>query len=461
MAAQVKLVRSRDFVGDISSLSLYDNEEGYSLAWDGWEPTIAADDDLRVAEVLTLQVTGSDHDDLADKLKALDDKIQEVGWYKNGSECYGIWLRTQLLNETYARQVLITKASGELGSPMFNPPVSPGSYLGQYQLALERMPYWEPTIHKVYGAVGVDCLGGTYDYTTYGGSPGAVAGNEPARIAYLIFRGVNGGGGPLYEFWLGFRTDRFGERANFVPTWECEDGTLTNSTSEVADATASGGSKVQCTFGDESMLPRVTVKVEDVTTDYTDQRGIFNILLRAKLTAAGTCRVRLLDGLSSADSWRTQSRVTISSESWKLYELGTVVIPSARGRYTSSFMRKCALRIEAERTSGSGNLELDCSVPIPSAEGALHVEGGAVHYVLGDRRPIYVLTHPAGEMDAWSYSGGFPVKSVTCNPENYGLPTGAGLLVLAGQRETEHVLDECATLSMQIYNHYRTLQGSG
>ena len=468
MAAQVKLVRRRDFGSDISSLSLFNYEDGFSLTRNGWIQAAAGGDD-RVSEAMTLHVKASSHDDLAAKLGLLDDKIREVGWYNDAADLYSVWLRAQMPDESGARQALVTGMRCEPGVSFYAPPAAPGNWLREgYNLALERMPWWESTSSRVYGAVGVNCLGGTYDYTTYGGSPGAVAGNEPARIAHMALNGASGGGGPLDEFWIGFRTDRFGDRANFVPVWECELGSYSSPThydTELVDGVggvdASGGAKLKCTFDTQAGLkPRMTLAVEDITTNYIDQRGSYHVLCRARVTAAGTtCRVRLLDGFSSADDWRTQSRVIVSSEDWKLYALGTIIIPPSRGRSTSGFLRKFALRIEAERTAGSDDLEMDCFVPIPSAEGALHVKGGVVQYVLGDSRPVYVKMHPNGEIDGWAYTGGYPIKSVAPELTKYGLPIGAGLVVLAGQRETQHYLDDYVSLSLQIYNRWRTLRG--
>lgn len=469
MAAQVKLVRRSDWSEDQSSLSLYDNEEGFSLAWDGWEPTIAAEGDLRVTETITLQVQGDSHNDLADKLTALDDKFREIAWHKDNVERYGVWLRVQLEGETQTRQALITEAKGQLGSSVFNPAVSPGSYLGQYQLALERMPLWEATEHTTFDAYSINCLGGTFDYTSTD-PPGTIAGDASARIAQTTFSGASGGGDePLAKFWLGFRTNRLGDRSNFLPVWECESGSYsgtphydTSLVDGVGATDASGGAKLQCTFATQAgMEPRVTVNVGDVTSNYADQRGRYLILVRARVSDTGTtCRIRLLDGFSSADSWRTQSRRTVSSNDWQLFAMGTVRIPPSRGRFTLGFLRKFALRIEAERVSGSDNLELDCFVLIPTAEGLLYVDKGTVKYLAGDTNPVVIKIHPDDYMDGWAYTGGYPIKSVTVEPIQYELPVGDGLLVLAAQRSTEHHLDDYINLSLQFYNRWRTLRGA-
>lgn len=456
MAAQVKLVRRRDFGSDVSSLSLFNYEDGISLTRDGWIPAVARDGDESVAEAMTFRLEGSNHDDLASILQSLDDKIEEVGWYNDAAERYSVWIRTQLPDESGARQVMIRQAGGEIGSAAFAPPLSPGNALREYYLALERMPWWEATQHTICVANTISCLGGIYDYAGIGG-------NRPGRIAQTAFRGAVGGGGPLDEFWLGFRTDRFGDRSNFAPLWECEDGSLTNDTDVHAAATASGGSCARCTFGDESLLTRVQIAVEDATTDYDDQRGRFNVLLRAKVGAATTARVRLQDGFEQLGDWRPLPRVEIEATDWTLFPLGSVTMPPGQ---TILPLQNFALRLQAERVSGSGNLFMDCLVFIPSAEGALHITGGAVTYSLGDQRPSRVYVHPNGKIEAWSYIVGGTGEYVTqgtvaVEPEKYELPTGGCLLILAGQRATIQDKDDYVDLRLYLFSRYRTLRGAG
>jgi len=469
MAAIVALVRRRDFGADISSLSLFNFEDGFSLARDGWIQAVAGDD-AEITEAMTLHVEGSSHDDLASKLRALDDKIQEVGWYGDAAERYGVWLRAQIPDEGGARQALITGMRCEPAVSFYAPPVAPGNFMREgYELALERMPWWEAVEHTTFGERSINCLGGMCDYT-YSDPPGTIVGNVPARIALTTVSGASGGGSePLAEFWLGFRTDRLGDRANFVSVWECESGSYSGSPhydtaliDGVGGVDASGGAKLECTFATQAgMEPRVTVSVDEVTSNYSDQRGRYLILVRARVSDTGTtCRIRLLDGFTSADNWRTQSRHVVSSNDWQLFPMGTVAIPPSRGRFTSGFLGKFALRIEAERTAGSDNLELDCLVPIPMAEGFLYVDKGVVKYLAGDTNPVIVKIYPDGYSDGWAYTGGYPIKSVIVEPVQYRLPVGDGRLVLAAQRSAEHHLDDYIDLTFQIYERWRTLRGA-
>lgn len=461
MAAQVKLVRRRDFGSDISTLSLFNYEDGFSVTRDGWVQAVARDDDKSVAEAMTLRVEGSSHDDLASKLQALDDKIQETGWYNEAAERYGVWLRAQLPDETGARQALVTQAGGEIGSSVLAPPLSPGNALSEYHLALERMPWWESTTYSPHAFQSLGCTGGLKS------SVWTVSGTAPARIAKTTINGAPGGGsGDLYEFWLGFRTDRFGDQTNFVPVWDVgqtSDSTPYNDTITSTADTPYGGHKWVCSFGDESELKRVSTALLNHTSDYADQRGEYIVLLRAKVGASTVCHVRLKDGFVHTSALRAQPRVKVDSTSWYLYPLGTITIPPSRGIVEANFLRQYGFDLYASRESGSNDLDIDCFILIPRAEGFIHVSGGGVKYVLGDARPIVVRVHPDDEMDGWWYTLNMPYASVVVEPENYALPltTDTFSVILAGQRETSHDLDDYVYLVLFTYEHWRTLKGNG
>lgn len=460
MAAVVKLVRRCDFIADISSLSLFNFEDGFSLTRDGWIQAAAGNGD-RVSEAMTLHVKGSSHDDLASKLQSLDDKIREVRWYGDAAERYGVWLRAQIPDESGARQALVTGMRCEPSVSFYAPPAAPGNWLrAGYDLALERMPWWEASSHYMHIATTVACFGAMKNY-------GNVYGDIPSRIARTDFigspAGPTGGEDPLYEFWMGFRTDRFGDRTNFVPIWDVgqsSDSTPFNDTTSSADGTAYGGYKWTCSFGDVSELKRVTTALLGHTSDYADQRGEYVVLLRAKVGADTTCHVRLKDGFVHTSALRAHSRVKIDSTSWLLHPLGTITIPPSRGIVRADFLRQYGFELYASRTSGSNDLDMDCFVLIPRSEGFIHVSGGGVKYVLGDTKPIVVCVHPNNETDGWWYTLNMPYSSVTVEPEGYTLPVGAGALILAGQRETEHALTDYVTVQLSSYNCYRTLRGT-
>ena len=456
MVAVVKLVRRRDFGSDISSVSLFNYENGFSLTRDGWIQATAAGG-VRVPEAMTLHVEGSSPDDLASILQLLSDKVREVGWYADGVERYGVWLRAQMPDESGARQALVTGMRYEPIVSFYAPPAAPGNFMQEgCSLAIERTPWWESIIHNT-AIVPLNCTGGLADYSY----PITVAGTIPARIAKTSFLGVSGSG-PLYEFWLGFRSDRFGNRANLATVWDLgADGAGSNdTTTDVADATAHDDYRARCTFGTATELKRIQIALQSATTDYADQRGSFIVLLRAKVDAGTTCHVRLKDGFLYTAAIRAQQRVKITSTDWFLHALGTVDIPPSHGLLAADFLRQYGFEIHASRTSDSGYLDMDCLILIPRTEGSLHVTGAAVTYFLGDLRPATIMMTADGKVDGWWYQSNLPRATLAVEPDKYALPVGDGAVVIAGQRETEHDLDDGVNLSLSFYRRWRTLRGS-
>lgn len=462
MAAQVKLVRQTyDGGSDLSSLDLYANAAGFGLARNGWSPQVMAPNDKAIVETMTLLVKGSSHNDLATKLQNLAVKALEIQQdIEDIPTQQHVWLRAQLADESGARKAYISQIGIDIREALWGPPVSPGNFIRHCQLAVTRGHWERDTVPNILSLNSVGTLGGSGNY-------GTIVGDLPARIRILSFVGDVGGGGPLYELWAGFRTSRLGTVANFVPVWECEDGTLgtdasVDSTSEVNTASPGSGSGkfVEVDFSSsESLVTRLTVEVEDVTANADDQRGTFAVLVRAKVGASTTCRMRLLDGFSSSDDWRTQSRVVLSNTDWFMHALGTVVIPPTLGLSSGAHLVKFSLRLQAERISGSGSLKVDCFVLMPLSEGFVHVAKAAVQYSGGQTWSARVHQFPDYSIVGISWGPSGPIANLDVDLQRYGLPVGAGMLFLLAQRETQQILTD--TCDLQIYHIPRWLMLRG
>lgn len=462
MAAQVALVKLHyDSGSQVDALNLYANAAGYSVAHGGWASKVMSPRDTECAEVLTLIVEGSSHDDLATKLQNLAAKVLEIQQHADDVPTQqSVWLKVQLTDETAARRAFISEARVDIKDSLMGPPVSPGDFISKCQLALVR-GHWERDVWLQVNSTDVSTSGGSDNYAT-------VTGDIPARLATLRFRGHSGGGGPLHEFWMGFRTARLGTVANFVPIWECEDGTMgtdasVDNTSEVNTASPGGGAGefVEVDFSSEAELEnRLTVEVEDVTANYDDQRGEFAIVMRSKVDAGTVCRVRLLDGFSTSSDWRTQSRVVVSSTDWFVQALGTVTIPPTLGFPTTDHLRKYALRLEAEQVSGSGSLKVDYLALVPMSEGFVHATGGAVQYVGGDTRNAEIKMFPDYSISASAWMSSRPVSTLNVETQRYGLPVGSGTLFLVAQRETQSVLADTCSVQLWYVPRWLTMRGA-
>jgi len=457
MAVQLKLVRREDGYptgSDISSISLLANTNGFDLEYyDGWTQTVPQGmTPGNLPETFNLVATGTSHDNLAANLQGLDDKLKETEWYwDDPAERYGVWLRAQLTNETYARQALIRRGEGQPGESLYGPYVDRGNVIRRYALGLERLPWWEDVAYTLVPGLACSCAGNAISHGTIGG-------DVPARIAMAELETATGA---IDECWLGFRTARFGTIANFQVTWDCEDGTML-----IADTTA-GADYTTTTFAtDATMASRFYVEVSDVTVNYSDQRGQFIVLMRAQLSAgATTTRVRLLDGYSTtASDLRWQDRVVIDDTAWKLYPLGTVQIPPLAGCLTAYDMLKSyRLCIQAERTAGAGDLRCDRFFLIPISEGAIYLSN--VNLTTVNYHGI-VQTKPDGTLNACTFSDNAHTAIVSAmaprpqGPYSFTMPVGAGVTVFTGQRADQHVDTDTLTTSFYEIERWRTLRGA-
>jgi hypothetical protein len=414
-----------------------------------------------VSEAITLRVRGDDPDNVAANLQALDDKIKETAWFFNETtEQYACWLHCKLDNETNARRALIRGLAGSIGENLYQKPMSPGNVIRTYTLAIDRYPWWEAASTTNLLKTQVGCLGGAWNY----GTSDSIAGTIPARIASLNVKGDSASYN-LIEAWFGFRTDRFGPRSEFVPVWDLglsgantyNDGSRT---ADSVDAPAYGDYKVRVATGpsDTSMVDRCGIKLITAVGNNNpyDQRGRFNVLLRARVTA-GIWRVRLRDNFTGASNWRTQDRVKLdgaTTTSYMLYSLGTVTIPPGARRVP---LDNYDLRVQAEQVSGAGAIDFDCLVLIPTAEGAIYINDTSIQEGLYF---VVVSVEPDGRMMAYTWSGANPNDIPDIAPEDWNMPVGAGTLYAAAQRSTAHDLDDLMEIRLGAYPRWRSLRGA-
>lgn len=471
MAPTLSLVRRDDQIADVDSISLLGYTDGMELADNGWATAVASPGDALVTEAITLRVKGTTQDNMAAKLQGLDLKLKQARWYADPQELYSVWLRAKLKNETNTRQALVI-GGRRSPVPLFTNLANVSNVVQTYALALDRMPYWESTAVVDYSQAGLgtlSSLGGMWDYTTYGGSPGAVAGDVPARIAQATLTGV-AGDGALTKSWLGFRTNRFGNRANFQARWDMylsvDFGANDADTSKTADAATVSGFRSTTSFATvATMLQRALLRLNSVTANSNDQRGSYMVLLRAKASAGGSSiNVRLADGWYNTNSPAIRQRVNITSTSYYLYELGVVQIPSPGRAIPSYFLDNYALMLQAERVSGAASLHMDCMILIPISEGYITTDqpdagasdgfgnaaGGLAHWVFerpdGAIQGLYLgLASPSGNISV-RYSG--------------GLPTSNGIAVVAAQRLASSVKTDTVSLEFAVYPRWTTLRGA-
>lgn len=452
MAPQLSLIRREDFSSDIETLDLLSG--GFDVR--SWLQAIASEGDTSVSEVVTLKITGSSQDNLASLIQSLDEKIKQVGWYAQAVEQYGVWLRAKLGNETNPRQALILSVKRSPVVTVFDAPAGRSNIIREYQLGLDRIAWWEDTTEDTFTvshSPGINVLGGMWNY-------GTIIGDVPARMGRLKLTSTNG----LRELWIGFRSPRFGTPANLQPIWELElgsTGTDTTAGSPGSDATASNSNKITTTFAtDATLISRITILATNVTLNPDDQRGTFQVLLRAKCSnGSTTCRARLRSGyVASETGMDSRSRIVISGTSWLLYEMGEVQIPSPGRVLTTLFqpINAFAFGIDAERIAGSGNLEMDCLILIPTAEGFCYVDAANLN---STSNPVNLFDRPDGKTDGVQILSG-TIGGVVTTKIFGGVPVGNGNLVVAGQRSTQTIKTDVIGFELYTFARWATLRGA-
>lgn len=449
MARTLELVKREDFVADISTLDLTGYNDGFELSDRGWKQLIGDVSGQAVDEALALMIESTDEDDLASVVQGLKDYKDLVDWYSGGSDKYGCWLRSQLRNESNARQAFLSRLR-------YDPPpwhTFYNTHLDNFVLGITRSP-WEDTAYTTYNGNAVSSVGGTFTVSSN-------AGDLPSRLARVDM--AETGGALMYQYWLGFRGPRLGTPANFQPYWSLRkgisaryDADTTGGTTN-ADATAKDGYKTITTFSaDASMIRRAFVQCYDVAANPNDQRGRYQLLLRAKLSAGSTTvRVRRLscaygDYLTPAFG----ARVEITGTDWYFYDLGPITFPSHRMIGGYDYLDHNQIGIAAERVSGAGNLEMDCFVLIPISEGYVFATIPAT-----DNLKVSVMQHADGSHQAYTTSVNTPFASAQAQVSG-GLPIGSGIGVVAAQRLAESDLTDTVEADLYVYNRWSALRGS-
>ena len=365
------------------------------------------------------------------------------------------WLEANADGET-TRRSLLYKGSMQMLSKPVNPLLTCNA--ARAQLSLSRHPFWENDYHTTQYEYTVDVLGDARDFTN-------IKGDVLARPYAFQISGDTGG--PLTEFWAGFRPE-YWNTANFEPTWECEDGSMgTDSSVTDPDALARGSKSVRCDFSTETgMDKRLRVSVAQVCTanghnSWLHQVGSYTALLRCKVTA-GTIGVRLGQAYyySPDTDYILSEEQFLTHTSYKLVDMGVVeIVPGGNYRWsTSDDTKQYTLAIFAEQVSGSGSLDVDCIILVPNRH-SFYASGCQVSQLAGT--PLYIYTGEDDRHIARGYFSGDPNYNINFSPSpQWGIPNGDSVLVVAGQRDGARTLGDKIDLTVLYIPRWSMYEGS-
>lgn len=481
MAAQLKLVRLNDFAADIDTVDLLSG--GFSLASNGYTPVVAPIGAKSVQESITLNLKGTSSDDLAFMVQDIDRKIKECQWWIDdaGVERYQVWIRVQMDGETYARQAQLLNIMPSNKVNEF-PTWDTSEYsITEYQFGIERTPFWEQpySYPNTTAKTGLNVIGG---YTQLSET---INGDVPARLAKLSMSpessAIHG------DYYIGFKSSRFGNPANFIPVWSLKDGHFYPiDTSTTSDSSAYSGTRVTCDFsGIATRRRRVGMLSSYVTANDLDQRGTYSVLLRASMSdntsiamvymaygfgyeSGGSGNEVALLGPNYRSGVAINGALTLSY--WTLFDLGTVVNPPVRVQNNSP-LDNFAITIDAARTSGSGSLYLDCLILMPRDEGFVHLRLPSAGDV-GSTDHMSVYQYADDSISGISDVGGAAIWSpvVTSGANRWSLPANneKPYIVIAAQgyyggavESFRSVKGQTAEMSYTYIPRWRTLRGSG
>lgn len=460
MAQVLKLARSGS--SDINLI----NASGWYLTDPGWIPVVGeAGEELPapVEEGLRIQSNFSSHDNLSAAVVALETMARLARRYLSDNMEYApVWLHDKLNNETGERRALVRRLRlKQLAEQHGAGDAAAGSMIDSapaYELGIEREGWWERTAASTaVTASGLSALAGAFDYTA---SPGAdIVGDEPARIHALT---LDPSALPA-TIWLGFRSaNKHGTLANFVAVWEAESCLNLDDTTDDADNTASGNTRITVPFGAHTdWYYRSQMRLSHITANYADNFGRFQVLVRAKVSA-GVADLRMKTGYRYQSSLAEHTIVRISRTSWTIYELGIINIPLEDRRaittdiLAASYDAEEIIELWARQISGGAQLHVDCVILIPIDEYGLKLQIGAS--VNGD---VTLAVAPFGAIAAVLQSTTIYCGASVSELGGIGVPVGDGrMYAVVASVSNGHTMTDTYGATLQVVPRWAALRGS-
>jgi hypothetical protein len=470
MAEVLSLVQRDDFTVDIDSISLLAYTNGFEGAYRGWKMQSIPEASGRVIETIKLRAKGTSIDNLAANLQGMADKAWQTERYAP-IDRYGVWLRAKLDGETNARQAFVFAMRHEQASSIFDQAMASRFRINEYTLAVERSPYWEGTASTDFASgTTLSALGGTLQY-------GTISGDAPARMALVQIDhsqatcgtlGVNYNG----RWWVGFRSNRYGDPANFRPYWDCALGISPLGGTVLALSDSRGGSVMAL---GTAVLPINTVPpvslvrmyMDTQTSNYYDQSGRYLALLRCNPNTAGTFVLQLRYGLNPGryfanprvylvkDADRT-SRVVPMGE----VDIGGQAPYSVNG--TAIMWDKFYMEIYGERKGGTAELYLDTLFLVP-LEGFVYFGEPATSNPSPYNQVVYQAMQRANGMIEYagrSATGGTSMYTVGNAQMIGGIHPGPGVAVVVGEAGALPSVTRTCKLSVRAMPRWKELRGA-
>ena len=435
-----------------------------------------------VTEIIPVVIKGTSHDNFALNMQFFHAWQRRVALYRTDpTYVEPVFLVCKTDDETGTRRALIYSLSVEFNNKLSGlydelPLLKEGR---EATVIIERHPYWESTTSRVFpedtAVTIVSTVAGAYDYTAAGngGTPAArnIQGDVAARVGTIAFE-FGLANTQIERLWIGLRSaNKHPTLANFINMWECEQGTnnaLESGITDEALAGASGGGFVEVTEvdldWDGSTNGNIFQKVLDIslsqmTANESSNYGDYLWILRM-LVDSGTWLVRLLHGYAGQDStdWVIGPVVEVTSTTFEMYEMGARTIPlrnlravtdTASGA-TDTFEGANAIRIQAKRTSGAGDLNVDVLIPIPIDEGWLKASNFRIKDGVTAEEILWIGESPEGDWWGGSTADAATVvwdRIAVIEDHNFRLPPGDGRMMITHAKASDSDRDNGLAIS--------------
>ena len=461
-----------------TTLSLNSASAGFSLA--GWSPSVATPvhmgDPAPIGESIHLRLKQANQNTLATSMQSLHEMQVLADRYINDpTQETPVWLHAKMANETGERRALVYSISVQYKSSWFGPEATAEDI--PLVLNVVRGPYWESTsVRDLPDSGSKTGAGVVYDYTAAGsgGTPEAhdYVGDVGARLRFFDMESTDA----LEVVWMGIRSAaKRGSTglSNFINIWECEDGTNVVDATDTVDATASGADNVTVAesannWDDGNFVMPMYLDLADISANEIDQFGTFLWLLRASPSASTTWEIYLQTTYGGTEAQVTNHPIVEinSGADWDFYELGISSIPRRDFRAITlsdlgdGYEADMRLHLYARRTSGTGNLLLDCLVPIPVDEGfcKIYVPTAFLNTNLS------FGVSPQGGVSGVSHFGVIDTLAEIKSFNNFTLPPGDGRIYAAfSQGGKSDITDDITFNDVdagKYYERWLSLRGS-
>lgn len=377
-------------------------------------------------------VTDDNTDELHSQWKTLLDFKEMMRRYRANADAQEyVWLYVRTDQGLY--RSLVQKIDIDYPANQTNPFLT--NDVWYMSVTLVRHPFWESPSPTITNLTPESIW--YYKHTYNGG------GDVTGRVARFEMDGTRTIGSMHQAYYAGWKSGNRDDTDGWQYYWDLKDGTNGTDATDTAASGSRSGTVVRVSFSTTATLTnRVTMSMSQNTgasTNLHHNRGTYLLLLRyAASGATSTYSVRTRYAGLSTGNYITGNTHYIDGETspgWRLLPLDVVSLPWGVGKMDLSnwdldtLFGSLTILLDAERFTGSGNLDLDSLWFIPYNN---HLVCEDIPISLASWTEVQHLPDDRLEAISLSTSGSdsFFESSPTPISRNWGVPNENGALVV-------------------------------